>query len=101
MVASLQADVLLHSYNGALPEALSLQTLTFSTTWVQCSTFALFCVPDGAASMPDDEKATFRNNNYYLVNLVRASTETACPPMYETIARCAESPALPMFSARP
>ena len=50
--------------------------LTLSTTWVQCSTFALFCVPDGAASMPDDEKATFRNNY-----LVRASTQTACPPM--------------------
>ena len=53
--------------------------------------------------MPDDEKATFRNKllNYYYFNLVRASTETACPPMYETIARCAENPALPMFSARP
>ena len=40
----------------------SFADLNPSTTWVQCSTFALFCVPDGAASMPDDEKATFRNN---------------------------------------
>ena len=44
------------------PEALTPKTPNLESFSIPPITFALFCVPDGAASMPDDENATFRNN---------------------------------------
>ena len=44
------------------PEALTPKTPNLESFSIPPTTFALFCVPEAAASMPDDENATFRNN---------------------------------------